>query len=314
MGGAIPKEKRGEIGSLDQYLAQYDEWNGEYHDYIRILETIETDDGELLSYLSGMVSHYSALKDNYLNSVIAVVCNDTAFQMPQNNLFETLRYLFEYRGQYIDYLSIAETWLAEGNYRAALATLSKMYKQFDLDEEQIDEVTAFQTYVDWLQRLANMEMSIYALPDREVIFLVDYAYTQIGRGVVFAKNILCALYDICLDDTPIEKSGIRDTVSGDDERIENLTLLRSYALTVSNNALENIKLVPNPTTGELQVTSYELPVTSVEIYDVYGKSHVSNLISQDSNPKINISHLPAGVYFVKITTQAGEVVKKVVKQ
>ena len=30
--------------------------------------------------------------------------------------------------------------------------------------------------------------------------------------------------------------------------------------------------------------------------------------------KINISHLPAGVYFVKITTDTGEVIKKVIKQ
>ena len=30
--------------------------------------------------------------------------------------------------------------------------------------------------------------------------------------------------------------------------------------------------------------------------------------------KIDISHLSAGVYFVKITTEAGQVVKKVVKE
>ncbi|MDR2970724.1 MAG: T9SS type A sorting domain-containing protein [Bacteroidales bacterium] len=29
---------------------------------------------------------------------------------------------------------------------------------------------------------------------------------------------------------------------------------------------------------------------------------------------MNISHLPAGLYFVKIITEQGEVVKKVVKQ
>jgi hypothetical protein len=42
-------------------------------------------------------------------------------------------------------------------------------------------------------------------------------------------------------------------------------------------------------------------------------SQISNLKSQISN-QIDISHLPAGIYFVKIRTETGEEIKKVVKQ
>ena len=69
---------------------------------------------------------------------------------------------------------------------------------------------------------------------------------------------------------------------------------------------QNILLYPNPTTGELQVTSYELQVTGIEIFDVYGKKLSSNHL-------INISHLPAGAYFVKIKTETGEVTQKIIK-
>ena len=79
-----------------------------------------------------------------------------------------------------------------------------------------------------------------------------------------------------------------------------------------NIALENIKLVPNPTTGELRIENGELRIMSVEVFDVYGRNcHVSRVTSSEND--INISHLPAGVYFVKISTEAGEVTKKIVK-
>ena len=74
-----------------------------------------------------------------------------------------------------------------------------------------------------------------------------------------------------------------------------------------------IEVYPNPTRGEMQITSYELQVTSIEIFDIYGnniKTHTSNLLSQIS---FNISNFSAGVYFIRINTSEGEVVKKVVK-
>jgi len=75
----------------------------------------------------------------------------------------------------------------------------------------------------------------------------------------------------------------------------------------------NIKVYPNPSTGELSIENYELRIKNIEILDVSGRkllSHISQLTPQIS---INISHLQAGIYFVKIITEQGEIVKKVVK-
>jgi len=78
--------------------------------------------------------------------------------------------------------------------------------------------------------------------------------------------------------------------------------------------MEQLKIYPNPTTGELRVTSNELHVTNIEIFDIMGKN-VSCLISHIAHPiSIDISHFPSGIYFVKIITDTGVVVKKVVKQ
>jgi hypothetical protein len=74
-----------------------------------------------------------------------------------------------------------------------------------------------------------------------------------------------------------------------------------------------LRVYPNPTTGELTIDKGELTIDNVEIYDIYGRKLIVNFQLSIFN-SIDISDLPAGVYFVKIDTEAGEVMKKVVKK
>jgi hypothetical protein len=93
---------------------------------------------------------------------------------------------------------------------------------------------------------------------------------------------------------------------------------------------EDIILYPNPTTGELHVTCHSSLVTNIEVFDVYGrrlleqKAEGRRQKAENSPPfmegwqpqavgVINISHLHAGIYFVRITTEKGVVMRKVVK-
>ncbi|MCL1850429.1 MAG: leucine-rich repeat protein [Bacteroidetes bacterium] len=78
-----------------------------------------------------------------------------------------------------------------------------------------------------------------------------------------------------------------------------------------------INIYPNPTTGEFKVQNLKFKIQSVEIFDVYGRlqSH-SSLVTRHENGEavMDISELPAGIYFVKITTEKGVVMRKVVKR
>ena len=80
--------------------------------------------------------------------------------------------------------------------------------------------------------------------------------------------------------------------------------------------MNNISIVPNPTTGEFQVTSYKLRVTKVEVFDIYGRKQNVEFNSYGFTVlrSYGLSNLSAGIYFVKITTEQGEIVKKIVKQ
>jgi hypothetical protein len=107
------------------------------------------------------------------------------------------------------------------------------------------------------------------------------------------------------------------------------TYIKTGSNFVQEHRIESvINLYPNPTTGELQVTSYELQVTNIEVFDIYGRKQKAESRKQKGNSPpfmeawqpqadgvvIDISELQAGIYFVKISTGAGAVVKKVVKQ
>jgi len=76
----------------------------------------------------------------------------------------------------------------------------------------------------------------------------------------------------------------------------------------------NIRIYPNPTTGELRIKSEELRIENIVFFDVFGRKLSVNKFSQQSEVMINISHFLPGTYFMKIQTEAGETLKKVVKK
>jgi hypothetical protein len=75
-----------------------------------------------------------------------------------------------------------------------------------------------------------------------------------------------------------------------------------------------ISIYPNPTGGKLQVTSYELRVESIEIFDMMGRCMWSQYSVLNTQYSIDISHLPAGTYIMRIAAGNEVVNWKVVKQ
>ena len=73
-------------------------------------------------------------------------------------------------------------------------------------------------------------------------------------------------------------------------------------------------LFPNPAREYIDIrVDGDLNVTMMEVYDVYGK--LINTVNVIDNPtRINVSSLANGMYFVRVTTEAGAVTKTFVKK
>ena len=82
---------------------------------------------------------------------------------------------------------------------------------------------------------------------------------------------------------------------------------------IENHLLNSISLYPNPAKEYIDVRVDEFNVTSMEVYDVYGK--LINTVNVIDNPtRINVSNLAAGMYFVRVTTEEGVATKSFVKK
>ncbi|MCZ6594351.1 MAG: DUF1028 domain-containing protein [Bacteroidetes bacterium] len=102
------------------------------------------------------------------------------------------------------------------------------------------------------------------------------------------------------------------------EPIDILQDLYDQFLTVTDNELKSkLRLYPNPVTDEL-ILSIDTSVVlkGISVYDVNGKQLIQpdNFEVHDLKQKINVSHLPSGIYFLKVATNEGITSLKFVKQ
>ena len=99
------------------------------------------------------------------------------------------------------------------------------------------------------------------------------------------------------------------TVSGGGETAT-ISITQSGTVAIKEVESDKLQIFPNPTQNEIFIES-ELQIKRVEIYSIVG-----NLVFSESNfkDKISISALPIGIYTLKIYTNEGMVVRKVVKE
>ncbi len=74
----------------------------------------------------------------------------------------------------------------------------------------------------------------------------------------------------------------------------------------------NLNVYPNPVNDRLYIETQTLTQTlTVEIYDVYGRRQLAISGQQSA---VSVTNLNSGIYFVKVVTENGEVVKRFIKK
>ncbi len=82
-------------------------------------------------------------------------------------------------------------------------------------------------------------------------------------------------------------------------------------LSINDNILNTIVLSPNPTNGLVTINAPNSIIVSIEVYDMLGKQIFTFNLPANA---INLSDLQAGMYLVKIKTEQGSLVKKIIKE
>jgi hypothetical protein len=162
------------------------------------------DEKTLRTVMEEEMSGLSYSRDFYFNRMLVNMMADSTLKP------DVLRGWLLDRGMLNDYFLAAESYLQEGNFDGAFSTIYD-YTQLHpkLDEATLAEIKDYLNYLTWLEKLAQSGQNIYQLKKdgSDIATLAEYERTSTGRGRVLAHNILCGLYDICLEELP-EKSQV----------------------------------------------------------------------------------------------------------
>ena len=124
-----------------------------------------------------------------------------------------------------------------------------------------------------------------------------------SRAYTYNEHGLPVTYEIIWDSIPTEEPMIFHITY---KQVE-------VGVTDPIQELPDIKVYPNPTTGEVRIMNYELRIMNVEVFDVYGRKMLEQKAEGRKQNAIDISEFSAGIYLVKITTEKGIITRKVIK-
>ena len=75
----------------------------------------------------------------------------------------------------------------------------------------------------------------------------------------------------------------------------------------------NVKIYPNPVNDKVYIET-EVEIKEIVVYDVYGRiQNLSNSATQQLSNSVDVSNLNSGIYFLKVKTENGNIVKRIVK-
>jgi Zn-dependent metalloprotease len=198
------------------------------------------------------------------------------------------------RGSLNDYFFVAETYLSEGEYDNAFRTIYD-YTQLNpgLSEITVTEIENYQEYLSWLENLEQSGKNIYQLDDYDIQNLVDYVHNSIGRGRVLAHNILCGLYEVCIEDIPERKLTMQGQGNENANRLQNT--VKSAVIVLPNPAKEYASFIWD--FGSSSINNYELRIRGVD-----GKSLINQQLSGAQGQWVwDTRSMPGGVYLYEVT-------------
>jgi len=88
-------------------------------------------------------------------------------------------------------------------------------------------------------------------------------------------------------------------------------IFNNFPLNLTEHAISSLEVYPNPSKSVIHINSKDNIILGIELF-----SSIGNRIelASDNYDTIDISHLSRGLYFIKVATENGTVVKRVLKE
>lgn len=238
----------------------------------------------LRTLLEEQLSVYTTERDYLLNLMLEQHFEDSVDYSSIRNLLLSRKY-------YSDYLIIAETYLEENDFANAYNAISQMEQDYPKNKHVKEEAVSYHSYISILEEYHKAEKTIYELTENDINELQNFSMSALGRANHLAHNILCMVYNICLEE--------RETIPEKSSKLSLPNLEQN-----SDNNLSHVRVMPNPaqlyTTFEWDFDSFIYDAILV-IYDASGKPLVRHPIHAPKGQWVwNTSKTPNGTYIYAI--------------
>ena len=142
-----------------------------------------------------------------------------------------------------------------------------------------------------------------------------------AEGYFEFRNVLAGRYQVVLDipgTEHIDNPQIIDINDGDTikniayEITENGIVNKSGGVGVKQLKIENgeLKIYPNPTNNQLIIENGKQIISTIEMYDVFGRLLQSKIVNLQSEIVVDVSCLEKGIYFLKVDGKRVRFVKE----
>lgn len=177
----------------------------------------------------------------------------------------------------------------------------------DFNYPLISLITMIAPSPDWVAQINNLKLTDDNNDWKQAISVEVYA-TDAGtdNGTTYKS-------DNEATSPPANISSLENTTPFSNQIIGTFKFTLQQVLSVNDNVLQNtITVSPNPSNGEIHIRNFgSNTIKKVEIFIVEGKKIlVFNTINNQGN--LNLHTLTKGLYFLKISTNSGSFVKKII--
>ena len=125
---------------------------------------------------------------------------------------------------------------------------------------------------------------------------------EISFLIIFNDEVICKV-DVSEINVMFNPNFLRYEINCNNENTENISDVEHTSL----------KIYPTPANERLYIET-EFKIEEISILDVYGRHQVAKVLSRQDNTSVDLSELKSGVYVVKIYTDKGNFIKRIIKQ